>query len=474
MAPWELHPSLVHFPIAFLLGAVALDLLAWKRRSPNLNQSATWLFIVGVATAVVAVAAGVLAFYTVPAHTEEAHAMMYWHMSLAIVALVLFGGVALVRWRRRDGSPSAFLRVVGLGAAGLLLVVGYLGGHLVYHGGVGIQPELLAATVRQGHQHGAGGDQKPTDFAHAAHPQGEATGPESHGTDSSAPQPHELKRAPEQLPKVPPPETSAVQLPAGYRVEILMSELNYPTSVEFDDTGAVYVAEAGYIYGDEVAKARILRRMSNGTTETVAENLEGPVTDLLWHDKRLFISHRGKISVLERDGVRDLVTGLPSLGDHHNNQLAVGPDGLLYFGQGTATNSGVVGLDNFKMGWLAKYPEVCDVPAKDIRLSDQAFETPDPLALLVEQRAGGHQTQPSSAGGASRDNQSPGKGHEEQGASSGDVTPSNESGRKVINLRPSLEGSLSWVESDCLWSRSFRSCEKRSWSWLAVRRCRKS
>lgn len=43
-----------------------------------------------------------------------------------------------------------------------------------------------------------------------------------------------------------------------------------------------------------------------------------------------------------------------------------------------------------------------------------------------------------------------------------DVPPPNESGRKVINLRPSLEGSLSWVESDCLWSRSFRSCEKRS------------
>ncbi len=31
-----------------------------------------------------------------------------------------------------------------------------------------------------------------------------------------------------------------------------------------------------------------------------------------------------------------------------------------------------------------------------------------------------------------------------------DVPPPNESGRKVINLRPSLEGSLSWVESDCL------------------------
>ena len=51
-------------------------------------------------------------------------------------------------------------------------------------------------------------------------------------------------------------------------------------------------------------------------------------------------------------GLRDLVTGLPSLGDHHNNQIAAGPDGKIYFGQGVATNSGVVGVDNFVFGWL--------------------------------------------------------------------------------------------------------------------------
>src|SRR5919199_1719157 len=52
----------------------------------------------------------------------------------------------------------------------------------------------------------------------------------------------------------------------------------------------------------------------------VAEQLSGPVNDILWYKGRLYISHRGKISMLEGPGqVRDLVTGLPSLGDHHNN-----------------------------------------------------------------------------------------------------------------------------------------------------------
>src|SRR5690348_16243428 len=35
MEPWEIHPALVHFPIAFLLGAVAYDLDAWRRGDPG-------------------------------------------------------------------------------------------------------------------------------------------------------------------------------------------------------------------------------------------------------------------------------------------------------------------------------------------------------------------------------------------------------------------------------------------------------
>lgn len=205
-------------------------------------------------------------------------------------------------------------------------------------------------------------------------------------------------RSPESLPAIPRPDANAAWVPPGYRVELVLADLTYPTSVEFDEAGNMYVAEGGYIYGDDIAPARVLRFPRKGDVETVADNLSGPVTDLLWHGKRLYISHRGKISVLENGTVRDLVTGLPSLGDHHNNQLAAGPDGKIYFGQGTATNSGVVGLDSFKMGWLAKYPDVHDVPAKDIRLRPQPFETPDPLALLADGHAGHGQKRNGHAG----------------------------------------------------------------------------
>jgi glucose/arabinose dehydrogenase len=184
-------------------------------------------------------------------------------------------------------------------------------------------------------------------------------------------------------PKVPPPAASAVEVPEGFQAEVVMSNLTYPTSIEFDDTGAMFVAEAGYSYGDSSVKPRILKISRDGTVKVIAQEpvLSGPINDLLWHGGRMYVSHRGKISILEPDGrVRDLVTGLPSEGDHHNNQLTVGPDGKIYFGQGTATNSGVVGPDNFKMGWLKDHPDFHDIPAVNLKLVDRIFESENPLS----------------------------------------------------------------------------------------------
>ena len=181
--------------------------------------------------------------------------------------------------------------------------------------------------------------------------------------------------------QVPPPDPAAAQVPAGYRVEVVLKDLTYPTSVEFDEDGAMYVVEAGYSYGDPTATPRILKVDRRGTITTVAqEGLNGPVADLLRHNGQLYVAHRGKISVVQDGKLRDLVTGLPSEGDHHTNQMALGPDGKIYFGQGTATNSGVVGVDNYKMGWLKKHPNFHDVPAKAIRLREKTFSSDNPLS----------------------------------------------------------------------------------------------
>lgn len=169
--------------------------------------------------------------------------------------------------------------------------------------------------------------------------------------------------------KIPAPDASSALVPDGYKVEVFMKDLIWPTSIEFDESGNVYVAESGYVYGDLVAPTPIFKINPDGKMVRFAEGFIGPVTDILWHKPLLYVSHKGKISTVSQDGtITDIVTGLPSYGDHQNNGMAIGPDNKLYFGQGTATNSGVVGLDNvYPYVWLMLWPEEHDIPAKDIR-----------------------------------------------------------------------------------------------------------
>src|SRR5580698_1095346 len=119
MYPWRIHPALVHFPIAFLTAAVALDLYGLRRGGIEVARAATNLLVAGTVTMALAAGAGLLAFFTVPAHTHEAHDLMLWHLWLNATALVVFSGLAVWRWRERGVVPSTELRFVGVFAIAL-------------------------------------------------------------------------------------------------------------------------------------------------------------------------------------------------------------------------------------------------------------------------------------------------------------------------------------------------------------------
>lgn len=96
MHAWEIHPAVVHFPIAFLVGGVVLDLFG--RHSESAVATATYLLLAGLATGAVAAATGVVSYYTVPSnHTEQAHQRIFWHIGAMVTAVILFAVVCFVR-----------------------------------------------------------------------------------------------------------------------------------------------------------------------------------------------------------------------------------------------------------------------------------------------------------------------------------------------------------------------------------------
>jgi glucose/arabinose dehydrogenase len=98
----------------------------------------------------------------------------------------------------------------------------------------------------------------------------------------------------------------------------------------------------------------------------LADGFRPPLTGITFYQGMIYVAHRGAITRVSADGSKvDILTGLPSWGDHYNNRVVFGLDGKMYFGQGTATNSGVVGNDN---DWVKQYPFFHDYAGASIRL----------------------------------------------------------------------------------------------------------
>jgi glucose/arabinose dehydrogenase len=178
-----------------------------------------------------------------------------------------------------------------------------------------------------------------------------------------------------------------IALPEGYRASVVATGLTFPTQIAFDDDGRPYVTEAGYSYGEVFLPAQLLRLERGGRRTIIARSDNGPWTGVTFHDGAFYVAEGGvkeggRILRITPDGeVRVLVSGLPSVGDHHTNGPAIGPDGWVYFSVGTATNSGVVGPDNAEYGWLYRFARFHDTPCEDIVLVGRNFPSADPLSL---------------------------------------------------------------------------------------------
>ncbi|MHB8128253.1 MAG: PQQ-dependent sugar dehydrogenase [Mobilitalea sp.] len=168
---------------------------------------------------------------------------------------------------------------------------------------------------------------------------------------------------------------SDINISEGYAIEVFSYGLDSPISLLFTEAGDMIIAESGLISG----KPRVLRLVGDHF-EVIAEDIfSSPITGINSLSEIIYVSHKGYVSIINQDGkIQNIIAGLPSNGDYYNSRVVFGSDRKLYFGQGTATNSGVVGVDN---DWVFTYPLSCDYPGDYIMLNGQNFASYNMLSI---------------------------------------------------------------------------------------------
>ncbi|MCP4901968.1 MAG: hypothetical protein GY906_33810 [bacterium] len=145
----NIHPAVVHYPIALLTLAFGLDLACIvARRQTWLDRAATLFYVVGTVSACLAYISGQRAAALMIGASGAAQVAMYDHEDIAKITLITFAVVAslrlIVTWQgRRDkavkvGTLRVFAVVLALCGQVLILLTADRGGELVFRHGLGV------------------------------------------------------------------------------------------------------------------------------------------------------------------------------------------------------------------------------------------------------------------------------------------------------------------------------------------------
>jgi uncharacterized membrane protein len=181
----NIHPLLVHFPIAFFIAFFLLDCIGTIAKKPQWRYVAASLLYLGTIAAIFTVIAGLFAADSVE-HGGDVHELMerHEHIGIAVLSLSLF----LSAWRLKQwGMHSAGTNTVFLCLAGflcfLLSLGADLGGLMVYQYGVAVNSQSISAPMPEG----VVGQQEPGQGSHDVnqggntHGSGHDHGGHSHG-----------------------------------------------------------------------------------------------------------------------------------------------------------------------------------------------------------------------------------------------------------------------------------------------------
>ncbi len=140
-----IHPMLVPLPIGLFVGALVCDIILAFTHNPFWPQVSVVMIGFGIVGALLAALFGFIDYATAPM-SAEAKATGTRHMALNLAAVLVF---VIAFWLRLGDDVSATGIVLTVVGVLLLAVSGWLGGHLAYHYGVGVEPGAERSTVRR-------------------------------------------------------------------------------------------------------------------------------------------------------------------------------------------------------------------------------------------------------------------------------------------------------------------------------------
>ena len=158
----NVHPLLVHFPIAFFIGALILEGAA-VLYNEKFHFAATWMLYLGTLAALVTLPTGFIAADIIAAtdprgHNAPGHDYIHVHRNWMIATTLVSALLSVyliwinqkVRW-----NAHRWRFLFGLVVLALLVSMGAdRGGRLVYEFGTGVSPKALKEVVHEESEHG--------------------------------------------------------------------------------------------------------------------------------------------------------------------------------------------------------------------------------------------------------------------------------------------------------------------------------
>jgi len=142
----NIHPLIVHFPIALIIVIMIMDFLGVLSRRQSFISTANILTIFAAVGAAVAVVSGLIAEESVW-RPGEANDLIELHetVGLAVLGMTLISLIfRLTVKKNKSGWPGWMAVILSLIASALVGYGGYIGGEMVYKYGTGVRQAEIA------------------------------------------------------------------------------------------------------------------------------------------------------------------------------------------------------------------------------------------------------------------------------------------------------------------------------------------